>query len=231
MTAPTLAAKAIVSDARAMFDYYLQATTEPSFRRIASQSPDGIFLYPEATCQADAGAFAGVFNCLWRALGTPGTFQHYYAAKTTAFAELVQIVTPNTPDPHRFTTHARFWMMDIQTPVADANAVHRLCRTLHNGFSHFNFRYIDVAPSDYFRQMDLALPPHIPDPTAPSAYRIFICDWNKQRRGFMQPGSDTRIVETHFAHLRYHLFLFLARFFSEPGIGGYHDILTDELIS
>jgi hypothetical protein len=53
-----------------------------------------------------------------------------------------------------------------------------------------------------------------------------VCDWLPSK-AFIDPASDTRIVETHFAHLRYQLFRFLAYFFmSRPG--QYIDILTNE---
>jgi hypothetical protein len=65
----------------------------------------------------------------------------------------------------------------------------------------------------------------------PTVKYYYICDRNKQRGGFMDPNSDTRIIETHFAHLRYHLFMFLARFFSEPDHEPYQDILTGQSIS
>jgi hypothetical protein len=231
MTTLTTESKAIVSDACVMFDCYLEATRGPAFRRIGAQSGDGNFSYPETTLQADAGAFAGAFNCLWRALENHATFDHCYAAKRTAFDEFVRIVTPNAPDPKNFTTHARFWTMDAETPVADARAMRLLCKTLRNGFAHFNFRYIDVTPLNYFQRMSLALPTHIPEPDLARNYRIFICDWNKRCGDFMGLGSDTRIIETHFAHLRYHLFMFLARFFTEPDHDPYVDILTGETIA
>jgi hypothetical protein len=231
MTPATPGAQATVSDARVVFNYYLEATSAPSFRRIGLQCHDGSFVYPETTCQVDAAAFAGAFNCLWRALETRTTFNYYYTAKTAAFAELVRIVTPNKADPCGFTAHARFWTMGVQMPIEGAKGVRLLCRTLRNGFAHFNFRYINVAPSRYFLQMNLALPTHIPQPDVANNYRIFICDWNKDRAGFMDPESDTRIIETHFAHLRYHLFMFLARFFTEPDREPYRDILTGRPIA
>jgi hypothetical protein len=73
--------------------------------------------------------------------------------------------------------------------------------------------------------MGLSLPRHLPQPDVACHYRIFICDW-KNGRDFMGPDSDTRIIETHFAHFRYHLFMFLARFFSDPEHEVYKDILT-----
>jgi uncharacterized RDD family membrane protein YckC len=48
----------------------------------------------------------------------------------------------------------------------------------------------------------LALPDNIPDPDLQSNYRIFICDWNPRKGGFMDLSSDTRVIETDFAHFR-----------------------------
>lgn len=230
MTSLTTESKTIISDARVMFESYLEATRGHSFRRIDAQSDDGNFFYPESTLQADAAGFANAFNCLRRTLEDKATFDYCYHVKRMAFDELARIVIPNTPDSKRFTTQARFWVMDVATPVLDARTAELLCRTLRNGFAHFNFRYINVTPSNYFQRLGLALPAHIPEPDVAQNYRIFICDWNKRRGDFMAPGSDTRIIETHFAHLRYHLFMFLARFFTAPN-HSYVDILTGETIA
>ena len=228
MTTLTTESKAIVSDARAIFDSYLEATRHVSFCRIVPLG-GGNFRYPETTIQVDALAFAGVLNCLWGALQDQATFDRCYDAKQRAFDELVRIVTPNAPDPQNFATHARFWRMDAEATVSDAKSVRSVCRTLRNAFAHFNFRYIDVTPSKYFERMSLALPTHIPEPGLARNYRIFICDW--KCGAFMAPDSDTRIIETHFAHLRYHLFMFLARFFTEPDHDPYVDILTGKMIA
>ena len=231
MNALTHDAQGILGDARTIFDYYLAATQYPSFIRIGGKVANGIFWYPENTVQVDVGAFAGVFICLWRAIAIGKNFRYYYMTKPEAFAELARIVTPNDPDTREFTSHARFWKFNVRTPVIGVDGMKELCRTLRNGFAHFNFRYIDVAPSDYFRQMNLLLPNFIPQPDVANNYRIFICDWNKSgTKKFMEPDSETRIIETHFAHLRYHLFMFLARLFSEPD-HQYKDILTLQTIS
>ena len=231
---PEEAAAAIVADAQAMFENYLKATPSATFVR-SKPRPEGGYLYPEATIQADPGAFAGVFTCLWRAFEEPGMFARYYADKPEAFGELARIVTPNSDG---YAAHARFWVQDGTTLVrrvpSDEDTMKRLCKTLRDGFSHFNFRYIDVSPEEYFKRVNLTVPLDIPDRTDEgNDYRIFICDWKakqKKKGGecieFMEVGSDTRVVETHFAHFRYHLFCFLARFFVVPGVAPYEDILT-----
>ena len=139
-------------------------------------------------------------------------------------------MTPNDPDPEGWTAHSRFWVYDRVQPITTAGEVKQLCRTLRNGFAHFNFRYIDLAPADYFSRMGLPLPVHLPQPDEARHYRIFICDWDKKKGNFMEPASDTRIIETHFAHFRYHLFMFLARLFSTPEREAYKDILKQQPI-
>jgi hypothetical protein len=230
----TSGARKILEDARANFDHYLSATPKQSFPRIERQDTDGSYWYPENTVHADVEAFASAFTCSWRVLAIDENFRHYYNSKPAAFEELAHIVTPNNPDPRGLTSHARFWKFNTVVPIVDIDSAKELCRTLRNGFAHFNFRYINVSPREYFRQIDLPLPNFIPQPDVANHYRIFICDWNKGTRKkpnkFMEPASDTRIVETHFAHFRYHLFMFLARLFSEPG-HQYEDILTLKKIS
>jgi hypothetical protein len=232
--APTSAettAAAIVADARAMFEHYLAATPSSTFVRSIWQPEKGHHFYPEPTIQADAGAFAGVFTCLWRALEVPGMFARYYADKSAAFVELARIVKPNDDG---YAAHARFWVQDgaslVRRVPSDADTMKRLCKTLRDGFSHFNFRYINDTPKGYFERLRLVLPSAIPEPTVANSHRIFICDWIPKKSGrrlqFMDADSDSRVIETHFAHFRYHLFCFLARFFAEPGGASYHDILT-----
>lgn len=223
-------ANRIVTDACAVFESYLSVTSGSAVRRLNPQDADGNYLYPEATVQVDSLAFAGVFNFLWGALKDQRTFEYFYSTKPRAFQELKRIVTPSHPDPRGLTACARFWVLDHVSQVTAASETQRFCRTLRNGFAHFNFRYMNESPRGYFDHMGLSLPNHIPDPDSARNYRIFICDW-RPRTIFMSPDSDTRIVETHFAHLRYHLFTFLAYFFVEQGIHRYTDILTGAPIS
>jgi hypothetical protein len=217
----------LVADARVAFDCYLAATNTFCRTKLLA---DGNFMYPKDTIQADVAAFAGSFIYVWRAIENCPTFDQYYAAKPLAFKELARIVTPNDQDAQGFTSHARFWKYATPTPVTDRDGMRSLCRTLRNGLAHFNFRYVDVAPSEYFPRMGLTLPPYVLQPDIAGHYRIFICDWKKSKT-FMDPKSDTRIIETHFAHFRYHLFMFLARLFSAPGHELYEDILTRQPIT
>jgi hypothetical protein len=227
---PSAETMALVADARAIFEYYLASTAGPGFTRTRPQGATGVYLYPEALLQVDTGAFAGVFTCLWRALEVQAAFDYFYSASPIAFQELTRIVTPNA-GPDGLTECARFWVHDQIQQVTTADDSRKLCRTLRNGFAHFNFRYIHVAPTEYFARLNLVQPSHIPDPLLPMNYRLFICDWRNQRGRFMDQGSDTRIIETHFAHLRYHLFRFLACFFLGQGATQYSDILTGDPIT
>jgi hypothetical protein len=215
-------ASSIIIDVRNIFEHYLEATTA-SFER-AQSSGEGVFLYPQDKIETDCEAFARVFTCLWKALEDERVFATYYAARRSAFDELVTMVTANN-----YAKYAAFWVQAgerlIQKPPITETDVHSLCRTLRNGFCHFNSRYDDVSPSVYFQKLGLLIPVDIIAPNVADNFRIFICDW-KNKRGFMTAGSNTRIIETLLAQLRYHLFRFLARFFSEPGGPAYVDILT-----
>ena len=122
------------------------------------------YIYPEATIQADAGAFAGVFTSVWQIIQP--TFDQYYGNKPAAFEELARIVTPNKPDKEGFTSHARFWKNATKAPVTDSDSMRSLCRPLRNGLGHFNFRYVDMSPSEYFAKMRRA--------TVPCAHALFV---------------------------------------------------------
>jgi hypothetical protein len=110
-----------------------------------------------------------------------------------------------------------------------------LLKTLRDGFGHFNYRLHDLSPDVYFKDIGLPLAPAlaVPDrePHKRDNYRVFICDWRAGKQGtkrFLTEGSDTRIAETNFAHLRYHLYCFLARFFMHHCGGDYVDILRPD---
>lgn len=234
MPGTTYPADDFVADARVIFNDYLSATSIREFRR-SVPNPDEGFTYPQPTAQTDMAAFSVVFTCLWRILQRREYFSLYYADKPIAFEEIRRIVTPLVGEFSRYTTYAGFWGQNdsgtfIPVPPNNEASIMEVCRTLRNGFGHFNFRYTDVAPNEYFMRLNLTPPPVIPDPNVPSNYRVFICDWQSQRgMQFGDNDSDSRIVATHFAHLRYHLFLFLARFFSEPGVPPYKDILNSPI--
>jgi hypothetical protein len=78
----------IITDACDILEHYLKATKPPFRRAIPLQT--GGYKYPEDTIQADCGAFAGVFTCLWRAIEDKQTFKKHYVEKPLAFNELIQ---------------------------------------------------------------------------------------------------------------------------------------------
>jgi hypothetical protein len=137
-----------------------------------------------------------------------------------------------TADANTGASYGGFWVQDkksqnlVTASPSTEKLMYTLCRTLRNGFDHFNFRYLNVTPREYFNKLALPLPGTIIDPDLAANYRIFICDWKSDRAEFMEPTSDTRVIGTQFARLRYSLFRFLADFFSEPGRTPYRDILT-----
>jgi len=212
----------VLEGARATFDHYLAATK--CFCRAIPRG-DGKFLYPEDTIQADGAVFAAIFIWVWEAIREKEPFDQCYAEKKSAFDELARIVTPNSLNSTDPTRYVNFWNHNQPAAVADTAGSRSLCRTLRNGLGHFHSRYVNESPRAYFNKMGLTLPAHIPHPDVTENYRIFICDWSPGRK-FMDSGSETRIVATDFAHFRYHLFMFLARFFSASGREPYVDILT-----
>ena len=70
----SVTSEALIADARSAFDYYLVATRGLCRSR---PRPDGTFLYPEETIQADSGAFAGVFNCVYSTSLIPQRQGHF----------------------------------------------------------------------------------------------------------------------------------------------------------
>jgi hypothetical protein len=219
----------IIRDARVVFDRYLAATPDPPFARSFAR-PEGDYLYPEATLQADMGAFSGVFTCLWRAFDGDGKthpiFTEFYNRKPHAFRELAGIV-----DPQPWNPRAGFWEWDdtastfVLRAVADVDGIWQLCRTLRHGFAHFNVRWTNVKPTEYFARLGVPLPPaKVFEVDEAENYRVFICNWLPKHE-FMALRAESRIIATHFAHLRYQLFMFLARIFPEDGEAPYEDII------
>jgi hypothetical protein len=224
------------SSPRHLFRGHLKATPQESFVRSVPIGPQN-FLYPEETIQTDLMAFATVYTCLWQVIAAEDAFRHYYVQKPDAFVELHKIVNPNPPDANgtRYAKHARFWVQDgadvAPCVPSTPDLMWSLGRTLRNGLNHFRFRYRDDSPEDYFKRLDLSLPPamrtadRVPERAAQN-YRVFIIDY--ERPGFMATKSNTRIAETLFPHLRYHLFCFLARFFTGGGDQPFVDILSQK---
>jgi len=110
--------------------------------------------------------------------------------------------------------------------TANADDMKALCKTLRDGFGHFRYRYADRTPTEYFRRMGLPLPTTVvAKPDLAHNYKVFVCDWKLKKGNFGDPNTDSRLVGTHFPHLRYHLFRFLALFFSDSDRKPSYDII------
>ncbi len=217
----------IIDDTRGIFERYLAKTK--SDKRIENLS-NGRWLYPIETIEADMMVFSQLFSCLWMVFGEKAAFKSHQNASPDVFQELTVIVTKLVPtdEDRAFWSGSDF--KRVSTIPFPAAAQYELARTLRNGLSHFNFRFENRSPRDYFARMGLPFPTDISKPDTTDNYRIFICD-RTHGKTFMASDSNSRMVETGFAHLRYHLFRFLGKFFRRPGAHGYIDILTGELIA
>ena len=174
-----------------------------------------------------------IFTQLWSGIGDKDRFGCFYEKKRPAFGELERIVT-HCNDPSRWPEQCGFWNQDdrgdfVPLSAADEHGMRELCRTLRNGFGHFNFRYVNRAPEVYFERLGLRRPLVVQKPEILRNYRVFVWDhivWDhKRKKTFGDPDTDSRLVGTHFAPLRYHLFMFLARFFCQPGEEPYDDLI------
>lgn len=201
-------------DARALLDNYIE-TTKGIQRCFGEEKP---YFYPQGTLEMDMLVFAAVFTSVWQGMGTEKLFSQHYASKPRAFEEMVNIATPEA----EFHPYTCFWEQDgsdlKKVDVATEAGARSLCRTLRNGFNHFNYRYVDKNPDAYFSKLGVATPSGIRDPQTAVNYRIFICDHQtKDKKNkplkLMDSGSNTRILETGFAHIRFHLYAFLEQFF------------------
>lgn len=207
-----------LKDAQKLFDQYID-TTWAIPRCIGDKAP---YTYPEGIAQTDMMVFAAVFTNLWDPIkgdkkkGHP-EFDSEYGANPEAFSHLHQLEAGKD----EYAPYNAFYQQvdDRVEPLllSDGDAIHTLCRTLRNGFNHFNYRYVDLCPDDYFKKLGTTTPTGIPDPTVPSqGHRIFICD-HGTKKPLMGKGSDTRILDVGFAHLQKHLYAFLAKFFAAQG--------------
>jgi hypothetical protein len=218
-----------IGHARAMFDNYIAATA--SFTR-HSEVPGqpGRFHYSEETVVTDMLAFSKVYMCVWEAIENGA--KDWYRLEPNLFTNLRYVVTPH-PRPDD-TRHVQFWVSragkadDIEPrDVRAQDNLIGLADALRNGFGHFHYRYRNMTPEAYFNDLGLRVPPAIQEPQRAGEFdrRIFILDG---KRG----GGGIRIVETTFAHLRYHLACFLARFFTAyAGAAPYTDILTGQKLT
>ena len=213
-----------IDDARGLFNDYMDLT-KPAIRCVPIEGQENAYTYPARENQQDMMVFATIFTCVWQAIkGDFGTHYNNPVKKAQAFWQLERLTVPN-PD-SRY--NAFFRQVGTTIPPCDVmteDGMRHLCRTLRNGFNHFNFRYDNMAPDAYFVRLGKPIPASVRDVTTVANYRIFICDHltSARRAGatvplnMMDPGSDTRILEVGFAHLRYHLYGFLSRFFEAEG--------------
>jgi hypothetical protein len=220
-----------IKDAWNLFDSYL--TLNGGVIRCFPIGP-GNFMYPHPIAQQDMMVFSTIFTIVWEEIKdykeakppapSSGVFSGEYTGKPDAFAELANLAIPNG-----------FWVMDEfgpkptlkRQPVADEPTMFSLGRTLRNGFNHANYRYDDLSPDKYFARLDMTTPDGVTDADKANNFRIFICD-HRMNTKLMAPGSKTRILDVPFAHLRYHLHLFLAKFFAAEGVGVVKDMFGSE---
>jgi hypothetical protein len=203
-----------IDDARKLFDGYVDLT-----RKMVRAVPEGTyFRYPPLENQQDMMVFAAIFTNVWQAIQKD--FKPYYDGKPRAFDELKKLAIPNSGSQHN-----AFWKQDGATlkpfPVSSEEGVRTLCRTLRNGFNHFNYRYVDLTPDEYFARLTVPTPSGLLHASTRSNYRIFICDHGAGTPAnplkLMDLGSKSRVLETGFAHLRFHLYEFLSHFFEATG--------------
>lgn len=210
-----------IEDARFLFDSYVD-TTKHIERCTGTEDP---FLYPKGPSDLDMLVLGSVFTCLWQVIGNRTVFATHYASKQSAFYYLGLLTMPDTKH-HKYSC---FWeqqgLILVQGSVTTEDGMYSLCRTLRNGFGHFNYRYLDLSPDKYFAKLGVATPSGIRDQQTADNYRVFVCD-HLPRTRLMDPGSNTRILETGFGHLRYHLYFFLARFFHAAGGREPLDLMT-----
>lgn len=218
-----------------MYDNYISATA-PFTRTAQVAGRPGQHAYPEDTIVSDMLAFSKVFISLWAAL--EGGARPWYELDPDVFTNLEFVVKPH-PGPDD-TRYVRFWMSSKPGDVEEASVAGpgnmiALGKTLRDGFGHFHYRWANLTPRQYFADLELTLPPALeaadrgPDTRGTHDYRIFILDWG---RGGYLSGDGTRILETTFAHLRYHLACFLGRFFMRhAGAAPYTDILTQQKLT
>jgi hypothetical protein len=216
-----------LEDARTLFDNYVN-TTKHILRCTGDVEP---YIYPPGANELDMIALATVFSNVWQAIGNDKDFKTHYQGKPDAFRHLQCITEPDTNrKPKSWHPYNAFWRQDPSAPaklvpieVTKEEGMHALGRTLRNGFNHFNYRWVNDKPTQYFKRLAKPMPAALRDHTTDYNYRIFIIDhwtWNRKLKKavmFMDPDSDTRILETHFGHIRFHLYYFLDLFFQAEG--------------
>jgi hypothetical protein len=218
-----------IGHARAMFDNYIRATASFTRQKEVPGRP-GFFNYSEETVVSDMLAFSKVYMCVWEVIQSGA--KDWYRSAPDLFINIRHIVTPHpTPDD---TRHVQFWVpradnsRDIEPGDVRADKLVAVAETLRHGFGHFNYRYHNMTPEAYFKDLGPALPLAIKEPQRAGEFdrRIFIFD------GKSGGSAHAHIVETTFGHLRYHLACFLARFFTEhAGAAPYTDILTGRTLT
>lgn len=209
----------VVQDASELFNNYMTHTrgVVRSVKNLVGPN----YTYPPYETEQDLMVFATIYTCVWEAIKED--FPRYYndPAKAPAFKELEHVVEANNDFPFK-----GIWIQDGDAlqhgnplrPLAVDNmdGMLALCRTLRNGFNHFNYRWVNEPPDVYFGKLNIPTPHVIQQPQHRQNYRTFLCDWSTSRRNprqFLDRDSNSRVLETSCGIFRQHLHEFLGLFF------------------
>ncbi len=219
------AAQDVFNVACSIFESYLAITKNVSRSTWNGKSYD----YSNDTMASDTVFFASVFASVWSAIDENHTpaFDYFFEKRNSAFELLADIVRPSQHYPK-----SRLWVqlqkdfeqVEIKKPV-EKDTIKHIGAVLRNSTAHFTTRFLDVSPQEYFSKLalgkngtNLTVPQVVPEPDLKCNARIFLISWDVKYKQFNEPrgvGSNvpSRMIETHYAQLRYCLFRFLVDLF------------------
>ena len=184
-----------------VFTTYMTATQNLQ-RSVKINDKD--YSYPEETVEMDLHVFFGLFCQLWETRykhrqANHHSFKALFEMKDSPLRTLIGCLWAEGS----FFCNERLYSKD--DVLGSEDLAYEFCRTLRNGFNHFNFLYCNVSTQDYFNEIGITKPTAFKDKIA-NNYRVYIYDcagiWLAQ-------DSNSRAIEVQYHELRYSMHLFL----------------------
>lgn len=159
--------------------------------------------YPEKTVEMDLHVFSGLFCQLWETRyknrqAAHHSFKALFEMKDSPLRTLIGCIWAGS-----FFCNSRLYIKE--EVLADEDLAYEFCRTLRNGFNHFNFSYCNKSTQDYFNEIGITKPTEFPDKFADN-YRVYIYD---HTGNWLDQHSNSRAIEVQYHELRYSMHLFL----------------------
>jgi hypothetical protein len=147
---PSVVRDGLLNVVRPRFNDYLSFTAGGDPRAIAV--PEGYYVYPKNSMNADLSSLGSVFSDVYATLGG-----------AVAFADLVQLddgmlsnvaaIVVGVPSDGQKGSFWKFPAGQVSLDEATGKKLGDVLRTLRNGFAHSHWHHADLSAIDYWREV------------------------------------------------------------------------------